>query len=84
MDWYSIWISSRRPDNGFVYDVRCATRKVYHKQANYVIMTEKQLKGEKLAARYIDSGSPKFWRDLGKLRGTGKKPSSNDNWVSDN
>ena len=83
LDWHSIWISSGRPDNEFVYNMRCATRKLYHKQANYVIKSEKQLKLEKLAARYIDSRSPKFWKDLAKLRGTGKKPSSNVSGVSD-
>ena len=60
LDWHSIWISTGRPNNGFVYNMRCATRKVYHKQANYVIKREKQLKGEKLAARYIDSRTPTF------------------------
>ena len=38
---------------------------------------------KKLTARYVDSRSPKFWSDLAKLRGIGKKPSSNVNGVSD-
>ena len=43
----------------------------------------KILYGEKLTARYIDSKTSKFWRDLAKLSDTGKKPSSNVNGVSD-
>ena len=39
-DWHSIWISCRRPESGFVHDMRCATRKAYYKQADFVIKRE--------------------------------------------
>ena len=32
LDWHSIWLKCGKPDAGFVHDMRCATRKTYHKQ----------------------------------------------------
>ena len=64
LDWYSRWISCWRPESGFVHDMRCATRKACHKQAEFVIKREQQLKAEKLAASYVDSRSSEFWGHL--------------------
>ena len=65
--------------------MRCAsTRKVYHKQADFVIKREQQLKAEKLAASYVDSRSSDFLCHAAKIRGTGKNPSSIVNGISDN
>ena len=84
LDWHSIWISCGRPESGFVHDMRCATRKAYHKQTDFVIKREQQLKAEKLAASYVNSRSSDFWGQLTKIRGTGKNPSSSVNGISDN
>ena len=56
-----------------------ATRKSYHKQANHVIKRENQLKGEKLAARYLYHRSPAIWDDFVKMRGSGKTTDSSGN-----
>ena len=38
--------------------MRCATEKTYHKQVDFVIKREQQLKAEKLAASCLDSKTP--------------------------
>ena len=48
LDWHSIWISSGRPQSGFVCDMRRSSRKAYHKQIDFVLKRESKLKVLKL------------------------------------
>ena len=77
------YVKSFQRDTGFVHDMKCATRKSYHKQENYVIKRDPKLKGEKLAARYLYHKLPAIWDDLAKMRGSRKTPSSSFNGIFD-
>ena len=53
LDWHSIWISSGRPQSGFVCDMRRSSRKAYHKQVDFVLERESKIKGVKIAESFI-------------------------------
>ena len=52
LDWHSIWISSGRPQGGFVYVLRRSSRKAYHKQVDFVLKRESIIKGVKIAVSF--------------------------------
>ena len=56
LDWHSIWISSGRPQSGFVSivcDMRRSSRKAYHKQVDFVLKRESKIKGVKIAESFL-------------------------------
>ena len=60
LDWHSIWISSGRPESGFVYDMRRSSRKTYHRQVDFLVFTyfivlkrESKIKGVKIAESFF-------------------------------
>ena len=69
LDWHSIWISSGRPQSGFVCDMRRSSRKAYHKQVDFVLKRESKIKGVKIAESFLKSDSRDFWKECDKLRG---------------
>ena len=62
LDWHSIWISSGRPQSGFVCDMRRSSRKAIHKQVDFVLNVKVKLK-------VLKSDSRDFWKECDKLRG---------------
>ena len=71
LDWHSIWISSGRPQSGFVCDMRRSSRKAYHKQVDFVFVLKRESKinGVKIAESFLKSDSRDFWKECDKLRG---------------
>ena len=74
---------SQCPTTGYVYEVRKATRKSYHKQVKYIYRRENFIKKQKMSRTFLNSDKPEFWRDISKIIGNSKGVATNVEGLSE-
>ena len=77
------------PSEGYVFNMRKATRSTYHKQIKYIERNEDMIRKDIFSNVLSSKDMSQFWRSVTDLRGKSKRTSniiddfSNDNDVSE-